>query len=139
MELWLLVQVMVQQPGFTWVSAQVELCFASSAEWSRFEHAWQLFGGPVLRGSLEVCIQTDRSVFVYGLCYPQGAAAGMQPALEDFCFQCSSINYVRSFQLPIICVLNHLWAGAKWCYQWEHRYIKSPKEIQERMQMECIP
>lgn len=112
MELWLLVQVMVQQPGLTWVSAHVELCFASSAAMIEIRACMAAPRWACAQGIHEVCIQTDRSVFVYGLCNPQGAAAGMQSALEDFCFLCSSINYVRSFQLPKICVPNHLWAGA---------------------------
>lgn len=67
MELWLLVQVMVQQPGLTWVSAHVELCFASSAAMkiAEFEHVWQLFGGPVLRGFLKFVFRVSRQIALF--------------------------------------------------------------------------
>lgn len=40
-------------------------------------------------------IQTDSSNSVHGLCNPQGAAPSVQSALKDFCFLCSSFNYVK--------------------------------------------
>lgn len=59
------------------VAAQVDLYFASFAALVKIRAGLAALQWASAQGILEVCIQTDSSVFVHGLCNPQEAATSL--------------------------------------------------------------
>lgn len=83
------------------VVGQAELCYAASATMVEIHAGLLALLWARAQGIRDICIRTDCSVFVQGLCDPQSADVGLQAVLFYFFSMCSFFNSVNPLLLAL--------------------------------------